>query len=375
MKVAIVSNGIPVPDSPLLGIFELDQARALSKQGVDVTLLCLDLRSFRRKRKLGIDSGIIDDIKWYRLAFPLGNVPIEIYGIIGKMLFSKLYMYAFSTLDSPDIIHAHFYDMGLIAGPLANRLNIPFFITEHSSQVAKKEIGRRFKKEVKKAYQAADVVIAVGEGLKRRIYEHTGLEAIVINNVVDTSLYKHIDREHTGFGFIMTANLIPGKNPRMLLEAFNAVYKDNQDCYLGFIGDGIEKEYLEVRTKELGLEKHVAFYGRRKREEFSEIYSNYDFFVLPSNAETFGVVLIEAMACGLPVIATRCDGPEYFIDEKSGILVNVGDEKELQAAMETMIKNKENYNSNYLMERTKKLFSEESIAKQLISLYERFGKI
>ena len=373
MQIMIVSNGLPLKSSPLLGIFELDQARALKKQGASVKVLCIDLRSVRRKRKLGLEHGVIDGIEWYRYAIPLGNVPIEFYELVGRWALQHLYRKVYKK-NTPDIIHAHFYDMGIIAGTLSKKLKVPLIITEHSSLVIKKQISKRFRRELKKGYASAHKVIAVSEGLQKQILEHTGVKSIIVNNVVDISQFEYAKKQHKGFGYIMTANLIPRKNPRLLLEAFIKVHKEDKDTFLGYIGDGIERKYLEEQAEVLGLKDSVHFYGRKGREDYSALYGNYDCFVLPSNAETFGVVIIEGFACGLPCIATRCGGPEYIVDESNGMIVPQKDKDALAQAMMLIKENKKRYDPNQIIEKARSKYSYEFIGKQLFNVYREVMK-
>ena len=86
--------------------------------------------------------------------------------------------------------------------------------------------------------------------------------------------------------------------------------------------------------------------------------------------ETFGVVYAEALAAGLPVIGTKCGGPEDFVDDSNGILVEVGNKTELVEAMKYMYENRSSYDSNVIRQGVSKRFSEETIAGQLMLVYQ-----
>ena len=109
-----------------------------------------------------------------------------------------------------------------------------------------------------------------------------------------------------------------------LLHAFAALHGEPR---LIIFGDGPESGALRALCAELGLYSRVSFRGHCPREELAEAYAAADCFVLASRSETFGVAYIEAMAAGLPVIATRCGGPEDFVTEENGILIPVDDEE------------------------------------------------
>ena len=97
---------------------------------------------------------------------------------------------------------------------------------------------------------------------------------------------------------------------------------------------------------------------------------NSDCFVLSSNFETFGVVLIEALACGLPLIATKCGGPEDIINKQNGILMDVENQLQLEDAMITMYKNAHNYDKEKLRNYAKEKFGEKTFIENVIKYYK-----
>ncbi len=102
-------------------------------------------------------------------------------------------------------------------------------------------------------------------------------------------------------------------------------------------GDGPERERLEALAAELGFGERVTFTGVVSQDEARELYRGSDLFCLPSLAEGLPAVLMEAMACGLPVVSTRIDAiPELVVDGESGLLVEPGDSAGLRAALERL---------------------------------------
>ncbi len=106
----------------------------------------------------------------------------------------------------------------------------------------------------------------------------------------------------------------------------------------------------------------------------AELYREADAFVLASRAETFGVVYIEAMAAGLPVIATDCGGPADFIRADNGLLIPVGDEKALADAMERMIRTRDSYDSAAIARGVRDRFSPAAVAGELEAVYRQIVK-
>ena len=152
-----------------------------------------------------------------------------------------------------------------------------------------------------------------------------------------------------------------------LLHAFAALHGEPR---LIIFGDGPESGALRALCAELGLYSRVSFRGHCPREKLAEAYAAADCFVLASRSETFGVAYIEAMAAGLPVIATRCGGPEDFVTEENGILIPVDDESALTSAMERMVCCRADYDSAAIAAEAKERFSPEVITAQLTAVYE-----
>ena len=110
--------------------------------------------------------------------------------------------------------------------------------------------------------------------------------------------------------------------------------------------------------------------GRINREKIATHLMKSHCFVLASEAETFGVVYIEALACGLPVIATKCKGPEDFINETNGFLIDVNELGQLIGAMRMMLNSYSQFNSSDISENAISQFSQEAVAKKLTHVYE-----
>jgi glycosyltransferase involved in cell wall biosynthesis len=164
--------------------------------------------------------------------------------------------------------------------------------------------------------------------------------------------------------------LIESKRLNLLIEAFARAFNGNPDVSLVIFGEGPERRRLERMIRDLGQEDRITLMGAQPRSVIAKKMQSCRCFVLPSHHETFGVVYIEAMASGLPIIATRCGGPEHFIHEENGLLIPVDDVQALIGAMRYMYLNFSRYDSNRISGEAKKLFSPESVGKQLMEIYK-----
>lgn len=372
MKILEVGRGVPSEKAPLNGIFEFDQAKALAAFGHEIIYATVDLRSIRRKRKLGLQCYQKDGISIVSISIPVGAVPPTILDFVGKCALKLLYKRIEKTFNRPDIVHAHFLGMGVLAADLCSRENIPLVITEHSSIINTEKIAAVTAKRAKYAYARANRVIAVSTALSKNIKKHTNVDAIVVPNIVNLPQVDVLPSvKNNEFRFISAGNLKSSKGFDVLIRAFAEVEKVNPDIKLMIMGAGSEGQRLKKQVRDMGLENKISFFGIYARSQFVQELLQSDAFVLATKSETFGVVFVEAMSCGLPVIATRSGGPEDIVDESNGLLVDVDDEKGLAEAMLNIINNIGRYNKEDISNNTKLRFSSKEIAKQLTCIFEK----
>lgn len=371
MKVFVISKGMPTEKYPLNGIFEFDQAKALAKVGHDVVMLVIDFRSRTYKRDYGWFSYEKDGVKVFELSLPLGIYRRALPFL--QCLLVRLYEKAVKSFGKPDIIHAHFYSIAAIASILKRKFKIPLVVTEHSSKLNRNilEISGLDVKLARKAYQNADRVVAVSNALARNLKNNLNVDAVVIHNIVDVSRFQYVKRtQKSGFTFISIGNLIELKGFDLLVEAFAEAFKDDKSVKLNIVGAGPEKEKLQHIVNQYDLNNKIVLLDEVGRDKLKVLYPESDAFVLASKSETFGVVFIEAMATGLPVIATDCGGPSDFVNEQNGYLIPVNDKKSLVDALMKMRNNAYGFNSMEISEMCVKKFSPENIGNALTNLYQ-----
>jgi len=202
-----------------------------------------------------------------------------------------------------------------------------------------------------------------------------------IPNWVDTNKFCQIDtinnmslRKKIGLGESFTVlfigRLVYRKGADLLIRAWKKVILNNPSCILILAGDGIEQNNLESLSKNLGIEKEVLFIGHINNAE--EYLKAVDVFVLPSRQEGMPTILLDAMACGLPVIASRIGGVVDVVEDgKSGILFEPGDEAGLSFAMIKLVKD-EKLRQRLGSEARRRIvegFSIDRIAEEYIKLY------
>ena len=371
MKIWMIGRGIPTHKNPMHGIFECDQAKALKNAGHDIVFLTVDLRSLRRWRRWGIYYTEIDNLPVVSINIPCGAISRGLYEKIGIWAFNRLYRKAEKKFGKPDVIHAHFWDIACFCTSIIGKENIKYVITEHSSLILNEPIEKSVYKMAKKAYNSANTVIAVSNTLRQRILKHYDINPKVVCNMLDEksfplerSLIQKQSKE--AFVFVSCGNLVHGKGFDLLLEAFSRM---DIPAKLIIFGDGPLRKELEKKSFDLHVDERVVFMGRCERSLIREVYLESDCFVLPSRYETFGVVYIEALACGLPVIATRCGGPEDIVNDNIGLLIEKENIDELSKALDFMYLHRDKFSSLECVDYIKKNYSQDAIVLELEKVY------
>lgn len=371
MHILFVTRGCRSQAYPLLGIFETDQAKALCSLGLKISYLAIDLRSIRRRRKLGYHFYNKDGFDVFELSLPIGAVPIKLFTFIGRLCALFLYRKVVKKNGVPDIIHSHFANIGTIASVLKRKYNVPLVHTEHSSEIIYNKIDSIKKRLYGKVYTDADAVIAVSPALQKALRDTFKVDALMIFNIIDFNTFtniRNINGNNT-FTFVSVGGLIYRKGFDLLITAFAELSKDI-NANLVIVGQGPLLPSLQDLSRKLNVADKIIFTGNLDRESIAAIMSKSQAFVLASRGETFGVVYAEAMAAGLPVIATKCGGPESFVNSGNGILAPTDNIQGLVKAMKYIYNNIGQYDSMKLRNQAYLMFSYQSIGQKIINLYK-----
>lgn len=370
MYILIVASGYPTDKYRGIGIFEFDQAKALAEAGHKIIYAAVDVRSIRRWRKWGFESFEKEGVTVEAINIPGGRIPKRALNLMQTLGFKSLYNRVVKKHGKPDIVHAHFTGPGYVAAKLKNQISLPLVITEHSSAINRNDIDRHLFNTAGFAYENADALIAVSSTLKNIIKDKFGLEVIYIPNIVDTDLFVNESRRQDyHYNFISVGNLILGKRMDLTIEAFYNAFKDQPNIRLTIFGEGPERTKLENMINQYELSNRITLMGMQPREIIADHLRSSNCFVLASRTETFGVAYAEALAAGVPVIATRCGGPEEFVHEENGVLIEVDDAKALTNAMLEMYNTSNRFDKEKISKEIIEKFSPQAIAEQLTDVY------
>lgn len=370
MYALIISRGYPTNKYKLNGIFEFDQAKALAKAGCKVVFAAVDVRSIRRWRNWGLERHEADGVHVYVINIPCGRIPNVILHKVSSIGLNILYKRILKELGKPDVLHAHFCNIGYVASKLKQQINVPLVITEHLSSLIKPVIEKQLLNIAADAYRQADAVLAVSPALVDAIEKNFHIKAVYVPDIVDTDKFTYTPRgASTTFNFVSAGHLIYHKRMDLTIEAFDKAFHNFSHVTLTIFGEGNERPKLKKLIKEYGLAERVVLMGTCSRKVIAETLKDCDCFVLASRAETFGVVYIEALAVGVPVIATRCGGPEAFVHEGNGLLIPIDDVDELANGMKYMYQNSSAFDREKISAETMHKFSPERVAKKLVAVF------
>jgi glycosyltransferase involved in cell wall biosynthesis len=380
MHVLIIPSWYPAYPGDIGGSFFREQALALHRNGCKVGVIYPQMRSLRQWQSIltgGYGLEIQSDEGMTTLRYHGMNWYPKVKWLRNKLWKKKcleLFNEYVKLNGKPQIIHAHsIFNAGVIAKKISDKNKIPFLLTEHSTSYARELISEIELNEAINVCNASSINLAVSNEFCKLLSEKIKpknwiyLPNIVNNKFFEKKLNKHNQK---GFGFINVAMVDSKKRQENILLAFNNEFKGEKFITLTIGGDGPELQILKNLAKTLNISNQVEFTGALSRDQVCEKMAASNAFVLSSRYETFGVVVIEALALGLPVIATRCGGPESIVRKEDGILVPVDDVESLGKAMREIYENLTKYDKMKIRESCRERFSEKAIAKKLIKIYE-----
>jgi glycosyltransferase involved in cell wall biosynthesis len=374
MKVFLIARGFPTARSPQWGCFERDQAEALVSVGNEVVVLSVDTRFRLFWRKPGISCHTDRGIHFVNCFL----MPSSVVGLLGKSIrrkveqwqLRKVYEYASKRFGRPDILYSHYLFITANAVQLKQRYGVPLVAIEHWSELAKKNLPESMIQSIRKIYTKLDRLITVSPALQQNIIKQIGQPSEVVYNVVGSEFqYNEKPRHRSRVRYITVGSLNNGKRFDVMLDALSNLNGVDSNWELVLIGEGTERTRLESQVHRLGLDGQVRFLGRLTKSEIARQFLESDVFLLSSQMETFSVVCIEAMACGLPIVATRCGGPESIVQEADGLLCPINDADAFFHALVFMQQNFLTYDRRNIAERCLQRFGAEVIGRQLSSIF------
>lgn len=346
-RIALVTPNLPVPHDLSRGRYIHETARSLSRLA-DVRVY---FPQVRHPRLPGLAprtflGGTVDP------GYSLEGIELEPYtypGFPGLSRASNGYVGGRALTPrlrrfEPDIVLGYWvYPDGNAALHAARALGVPCVVGARGSDVHMRSGMAAWL--TRRTLHAADAVLAVSQAMRRAVIDDYGVDAgrvRTIVNGVDTAVFRPRDRQaarrrlgvEPGAKLVAyVGRLIESKGMNELLEGFAAVHAGDPDAMLVLVGDGVMRERLAGMVAASGLSDRVRMAGGVEPAEVAEWIAASDVLTLPSWSEGYPNVLVEALACGCPVVATDVGGSGEIVSADSGILVPARDPARLAEAL------------------------------------------
>ena len=386
-RILFLASWYPNRTNGVLGVFIRRKAEAVS-QHCDVAVLFVTMDESLISNNYEFESGYEQGIFTVRVYFkPVSS------GIIKKIYYNIRYLrghfLGLQILKKDwgkfDLIHVNVVNRaGFIALLLKKLRGIKYVITEHSTPDISFLRGTSNSTRIPWKFLSKITVknsefINVDSKASLEYWKKAGFKGNygIIRNIVEI-LPHFMSFNKTNIDNIKRAVhisiLIERKNVADIIRSYARIYNDMNIKNIEFhiIGEGVQKEMLMKLAADLSvLDKCIFFHGFVDEYKKIELLVNSDFHILNSDEEGFSVVTAEAILYGVPVISTKCGGPEDFVPENVGLLINRRSPLELTDAILYMIHNSQNYDKKALQEFGKKMFSREVIGYQTYQIYQK----
>jgi len=366
----------------VIGTFFREQARCLASSGYQIGVLSptrqpikkiFESNSCQRGLSRENDQGVATfRLNYISIPLGLGGYQYRRWLSVGLDLFEE-YVRQFGY---PQLVHAQcLLSGGVLAEVIKRRHGIKYIVTEHSTQYDRNVLSGKERKLALNAAKHASGCFAVSRVFADSLSSYFGdqIRWSVLPNLLPRQFeHYNMDRPDKAgevFTICSVSMLTRKKRIDLLIESFAAAFQDDNTVQLVIVGGGPERDNLVALARRLNVSSRVVFSGTIGNEKVFEQLKATDVLALSSDYETFGVVLIEAMALGKPVVATRCGGPETIVNESNGILVERGDVDEFTRALLRIRQQQTMFNAREIRARCVERYGKEAFLGRVGKIY------
>ncbi|BDT72842.1 D-inositol-3-phosphate glycosyltransferase [Comamonadaceae bacterium OS-4] len=386
MHVLFIPSWYPAQSDDIAGSFFREQALALQGHGMQIGVITPAFRSLTRWRAIrggyGFDAENDNGLHTLRYhgvrAFSWSHaMNIRFWERTGLRAFDDYQR----RVGRPDVLHVHAMIFGLAwAAAIHREHGIPFVVTEHSSEFVRSPVRipllNYLTNQVSQAHRAFAVSSSLGKVLDFQVPLREGRTWEVMPNMVSSrfGLSTRNPFYQNGRGaplrLLSVGSMDNNKGVHHLLRAMFLAIGAGENCLLRVCGSGPQLAALKALRFELGLDNRVEFLGHCSREQVSEEMLNATALVVSSSNETFGVVVVEALLSGRPVLSTRCGGPEDIIVEgRDGYLVDKDSPAALSAGLRRLASELDHFDPQDIRQRCIERFSDSAFASRHAQVY------
>lgn len=380
LKILFLPRWYPHRYDPMPGLFVQRQAEALAiRHQVVVLYVHPDPEGIN---PFEIDYATEKDVHVIRVYFRVRCSAVPLIAFFRKRLgFFRAYFRGLEMIADfePDLIHSHILTRaGIIGHWLSKQYRVPHIISEHWSRYFKENLTytgfiRRW--ITRYIVKRASALIAVSEKLKEAMQQQhlTHPFFFVVPNIVDLNqFFSPVEKEQPVRIKILHVSCFEDKSKNIsgLLRVMRLLSEKRSDfsCYL--VGDGPDFQSLKEYAKNLGLLNTVVFFeGIKEGHELVQAYQDSSFVVVSSRYETFGMVIAESLACGIPVVSTPVGIAGEIVTQANGILTPSFLDEALAASVNQMLDHYQLFDRQVIRNSISHHFSPETVSRQIEEIY------
>ncbi len=387
--ILILPSFYPTAHEPFYGIFFQEQAQMLQQAGLTMGVIYPHIKALKDFSLALLGQHYFQITYQQEMAIP--TLRLQGWNLSPGYLKGAIYLWRKTALKlfkkycnlygKPDLIHVQ-STLWAGAGALEifERYAVPYLITEHRDNFLHPSLFGHscnpvwLKELIANIFQQAVKLTAVSAALKTGMHSYLAdqsKEIAILPNFIDTAFFTPLvqQKKSANFTFIAIANLVPSKNIALLIEAFYLLYQTDATIQLKIVGKGPLDQSLKKLVQERSLTHCIYFTGQLNRLQIKEALALSHVFVLPSLYETFGVAFVEALSMGLPLIGTRCGGPEEIISNSTGLFAE-NEVLSLKETMQLMKANYATYSADLLHREAVERFGKQTLISKWLTIYQ-----
>lgn len=377
MNVIFLTQWYPSPENLVSGIFVREHAMAVAEYH---RVYIIYVKGMRHELTGFPEVKPIQDgqLTTYVVTYPPGRVPKATWLNRIKAVF-RVFESLLARNILPDIIHANVHNTSDLAYLLQLRYKIPAVLTEHSTEYPRKLLTKSNQIKIRFCMNRLKLIMPVSQDLVSHIQAH-GIHAPfeVIPNTVNIDIFYpgnlKLSNQDGIKRILVVAALTKVKGIDYLLRALALVKQQGNRFIVLVAGDGPDRTALSSLAYELGISEDITFLGNRTKPQVAELMRQVDFLALTSRWDNQPVVVLEAMASGLPVLVSRVGGIPEVVSAEQGQLVEVADTGDIANKLVHMLKHSQDYSSEQISAYARSRFCYAAVGKLYSAAYSQVIK-
>ena len=373
LRVLFIPQWYPARDGPnqVTGTFCREHARAASLYD-DVAVLVLSSR-LQRWPTLQLEKVTDSGVPTFYATYGRSPIPKTTRFFLGYHL-RHAFRHVSNEWGVPDVIHVQDAHAYFVIKAL-RRFGLPFVMSQHWSGFLERIITRPMLRRYRWAFSQAVRVLPTNK-FAQKGYQHYGLQPSTtwLPNVVDGEIFRPLPISSKEPWLLHASGLTREKRVPDIIQAFARVCRDRPRARLHLVGDGPQRGQMEALASRLLPPDSFHFHGFLPKPQLAELMRRSRGFVLASDAETFGCVLMEAMACGCPVVTTRVGGIPAVVRDGEGLAAEVGNVDQIADGMRRLLDNAHGLDLSRISRETRERFSRIAVGRILHEEHHRAAR-